>query len=293
MLLRWLRGAGARPDKVAAMQARIPISLWSDVLRAYPFLDLPDPDEAAQLRVGAAWLLASKTINDAGGLILTDAIRLAIAAQAALPVLHLTASVYEGWNEIIVYPDDFSVARSYEDDDGVIHEYIEEAAGEAWAGGPVVLSWPDSASRDSPHPYNVVIHEFAHKLDLEVGGDANGMPALHRHRDLTPAYWRKVLQDSFAHFVLNLERIETRIPAHINPDSPHADPWYAQLPMDPYAATDEAEFFAVSSETFFINPAPLAHDLPEWYELLTAYYRQDPLARQTVGHKPGFTPPPP
>jgi len=283
MLLRWLRGAGARPAEIAAMQARIPDPLWTDVLRAYPFLDLPDRDDAARLRTRAAWLLASKTMNEAGGLTLTDTMRLSIAAQAALPVLNLPTSVYEGWSEIIVYPGGFRVARRHEDDDGIVHEYVEEATGEAWEGGPVVLSWEDQAGLDNPplihpHAYNVVIHEFAHKLDLD-SGDADGMPALHRHPDIAPACWRATLEDSLERYTLALEDVENSIPAHINPESPDADPWYARLPMDPYAATDEAEFFAVSSETFFTDPQPLARDLPEWYGLLTAYYRQNPLTR--------------
>jgi len=297
MLLRWLRGASARPAEIADMQARIPDLLWADVLRTHPFLDLPDPGEAAQLRARAAWVLASKTMNEAGGLVLTDTIRLVIAAQAALPVLNLSASVYEGWNEIIVYPGGFSVMRRHQDDNGVVHEYVEEAAGEVWEGGPVVLSWaapePDDADGTDPpplrtHAYNVVIHEFAHKLDLEAGSDADGMPALHRHPDIAPARWRSVLEDSLDRFATALERIEDSIPAYIDPESPDANPWYARLPMDPYAATDEAEFFAVSSETFFTDPEPLARDLPEWYGLLAAYYRQNPLARRA-----NIIPPPP
>lgn len=334
MLLRWLRGAGARPADIADMQARISDTLWSDVLRAYPFLDLPDSGQAEQLRARAAWILASKTMNEAGGLVLTDYMRLAIAAQAALPVLNLPLSLYEGWSEIIVYPGGFRVARRRQDEDGVVHEYVEDAAGEAWEGGPVVLSWeepePEDSGREYPeqddlerddlerksrrkasnggagdqddvddadnaddtsevdienernapaHAFNVVIHEFAHKLDLEAGGDADGMPALHRHPGIRPARWRQVLEDSLERFTQALEYVEDAIPPHIDPEGPDADPWYAQLPMDPYAATDEAEFFAVSSETFFTDPEPLAQDLPEWYELLAAYYRQDPLRR--------------
>jgi len=289
-MLRWLRGAGARPAAVAAMQNRINDALWSKLLRTYAFLDLPSTDERTRLRERTAWVLASKTLNAAGGLVLTDHMRLAIAAQAALPILNLPVTLYEGWSEIIVYPDGFRVARSYEDEIGVVHETIEDAAGEAWDGGPVVLSWEDpelgkNKRAISTHAYNVVIHEFAHKLDVQADGNANGQPALHRHPELAAARWHEVLADSFARFVLALERVEDSIPTHFDPESPDADPWYARLPMDPYAASDEGEFFAVSSETFFTAPTPLARDLPQWYGLLAAYYRQDPLARgRTPAH---------
>jgi len=280
MFWRWLRGAGARPGEVASMRARISEALWADVLRRYPFLHLPDPTDAERLRQRAAWLLASKTLHGAGGLALTDAIRLAIAAQAALPILNLPVSLYEGWSDIIVYPQAFSVARQVEDDDGVVHDSVEELTGEAWPGGPVVLAWDaDDSQHDYSHPSNVIIHEFAHKLDLHADGEANGMPALHRHVGVTPARWQQILHDSLNAFVDALEHVEASLPAHLDPDSRAADAWYAQLPLDPYAATDAAEFFAVSSEAFFTYPEPLAQALPQWVALLAAYYRQDTLGR--------------
>ena len=76
-----------------------------------------------------------------------------------------------------------------------------------------------------------------------------------------------------------LEAVEAAIPPDVDPESEEADAWYGQLPLDPYAATDEAEFFAVSSEHFFVDPAPLHQALPEWHALLRAYYRQDTLGR--------------
>jgi len=280
MFWRWLRGAGARPGEVADVRARISDALWADVLRRQPFLHLPDAADAERLRTRAAWLLASKTLHGAGGLVLTDAIRLAIAAQAALPILNLPVSLYEGWNEVIVYAETFRIARQVEDDAGVVHDTVEDLAGEAWPGGPVVLVWDaDDSQNDYSHPGNVIIHEFAHKLDLHADGEANGMPALHRDVGVTPARWGQILHKSFNAFVDALEHVEASLPAHLDPDSHAADRWYAQLPLDPYAATDEAEFFAVSSEAFFTQPEPLARALPDWYALLAAYYRQDTMGR--------------
>ena len=130
-MLRWLKGLGARPAAVADMQARIAPELWQRVLRAHPFLLRLDSAETAQLQVRAAWLLASKHINGAQGLTLSDFMLLSIAAQACLPILNLSPSLYEGWDEIIVYPAGFSMLRSDEDENGVVHEYVEETAGEA------------------------------------------------------------------------------------------------------------------------------------------------------------------
>ncbi|WP_208621967.1 zinc-dependent peptidase [Bordetella genomosp. 12] len=275
-MLRWLGGRGASADAVAEMLARIPEPLWQDVLAAYPFFGALDQAELAELRQRAAWLLASKQINGAAGLMLTDFMRLAICVQAALPILKLDPRLYEGWEEIIVYPSGFAIPQSVQDDDGVVHEYLEEAAGQAWDGGPVVLSWDDAAQ--SQGAFNVVIHEFAHKLDLQAG-DADGMPDLGAHPDLRPRLWRDVLQDSLTRFCAALDEVEAAIPPDVDPESPEADQWYGQLPLDPYAASDEAEFFAVSSEHFFADPWPLAEALPQWYDLLSRYYRQDPAAR--------------
>ena len=276
-MLRWLKGRGARPSEVAEMQARIPPELWRQVLDTYPFLAALAADEAAQLQTRSAWLLASKTINGAQGLEVSDFMRLSIAAQACLPILNLTPELYEGWDEIIVYPASFRIPRSRQDEDGVVHEYIEDAAGEAWEGGPLVLSWEDTQLSEGG--FNVVIHEFAHKLDLR-SGFADGMPSLAAHPEIKPRAWRQVLDDSLDRFIAAVDAVEAAIPHDVDPESEDADAWYGQLPMDPYAATDEAEFFAVSSEHFFVDPYPMQQALPEWYAMLRAYYRQDPLERQ-------------
>ena len=157
----------------------------------------------------------------------------------------------------------------------MVHEYIEDAAGEAWDGGPVILSWEDAQLSDGG--FNVVIHEFAHKLDLQAG-DADGMPSLAAHPDIAPRAWRRVLEDSLERFIAALDAVEAAIPPDVDPESEEADAWYGQLPMDPYAATDEAEFFAVSSEHFFVDPGPCATRCPNGAPCC-AYYRQDPAER--------------
>ncbi len=283
-MLGWLFARGASDTKVAAMHERITPELWTQTLAAHSFLHRLSAEQTQSLKARAAWFLASKAMSGAAGFALNDSIRLSIAVQACLPILELDPRLYEGWSEVIVYPSGFFIPRTDMDEDGVVHEYIQEAAGEAWEGGPVILSWEDAApasesGQERPEGFNVVIHEFAHKLDLQYGS-ADGMPSLHAHPELPPSRWRQVRDASYEQLLGLLEEAEKAIPAHIDPESEEADPWFAALPLDPYAATDLAEFFAVSSEAFFVHPEPLANAMPDWYELLRRYYRQDP--RQTA-----------
>ncbi|NYT80695.1 zinc-dependent peptidase [Alcaligenaceae bacterium] len=276
-MFRWLAGRGARPSRVAETLTRISPSAWQGARGSLAFLNGLDEREDEALRARAAWLLASKSFSGAAGMALDDDIMLSIAIQAALPILELDPVLYEGWTEIIVYPGGFVIPRTEVDDSGVVHEYIQEAAGEAWDGGPVILSWEDSCP-GVPQTANVVIHEFAHKLDL-YGGEADGMPILDAHPQLRPRQWRRILASTFECFEQMVTEVEDAIPHYVDPESEEADPWYGSLPLDPYAATDTAEFFAVSSEAFFVDPWPLAQAFPDWYGLLQAYYRQDPLRR--------------
>lgn len=277
-MLRWLLGKGARPSRVQRELAAIDPQRWAAALAQHHFLAGLNPEEEDALRQRVAWLLASKGFSGTHDLAVTDDIMMSIAIQAALPILNLEPALYEGWTEIIVYPGGFLIPRTEVDDSGVVHQYVEEASGEAWEGGPVVLSWEDS-SPGQEGDVNVVIHEFAHKLDL-YHGDADGIPWLGQHAPLlTPRAWKRVLDICFDDFCARLEQVEADIPADVDPESDEAAPWYQRLPLDPYAATDEAEFFAVSSEAFFVNPAPLAGAWPDWYALLSQYYRQDPLLR--------------
>ena len=260
-----------------AAAVRIDDALWQATIAALPFLARLDGEELAALRELARQFLADKEMATAGGLELTAAMQLSIAAQACLPVLKLGLGRYGGWTSIVVYPDEFLVPREVTDEAGIVHEYVDQIAGEAWDGGPLLLSWADVQAVDGA--CNVVIHEFTHKLDM-ANGDADGLPPFDRrlHAGLNPARWREVLQDAFERLVAELELIETEIPPDVDPESPGADSYYARLPLDAYAATDPGEFFAVSSEAFFVAPERLRDAFPQWYELLAAYFLQDPLA---------------
>lgn len=250
----------------------------------HPFIARRDAATRERLRATSDALLATKAVNGAAGLALDDTIVASIAMQAALPVLELGIDAYPAFDEIIVYPCDFVVDRRIEDEDGVVHEWSEAIAGESWHGGPIVLAW-DAASgtraattgRPMPHAFNVVVHEFAHKLDM-ANGAVDGMPAFSSrlHASLDDRRWLEVLDASFGDFAARVDAVEASIPRHVDPDSIRGDRYYATLPFDAYAATDEGEFFSVTSEAFFVDDAPLAATYPAWHALLAAYYRQQP-----------------
>ena len=155
----------------------------------------------------------------------------------------------------MVYPGDFRVRRSETDEDGVVHEWDDELAGEAMPGGPVVLSW-DAAANDPR--INVVIHEFAHKLDM-LNGEADGMPPLHAGMDRRGL--GRIFEEAYEGL---LRRGRAR----------QGDTW-----LDPYAAEHPSEFFAVISEAFFEDPAETRRRYPDVYDQLKLFYRQDPLSR--------------
>lgn len=244
-LFDWLR---RRP-------ATIPAALWQQTMACLPFLAALNDQEQKRLKALAERFLADKEFTAAGGLELNDGICVAIAAQGCLPVLELGLGAYGDWVGIIVYPDEFVVPREVADDDGIIHRYDDVLSGEAWEGGPLLVSWRDVQM--AGNDYNVVIHEFAHKLDM-LNGAADGIPAL--HSGLTVARWESVLFSAYEDFCQRVDRGEETI-------------------IDPYAAEAPEEFFAVFSESFFGMPAIVAGEYPALYELLRDYFRQDPLRR--------------
>jgi hypothetical protein len=279
--MRWLfsRAAAADVDR----SDWIADTAWQALVADEDCLARLDDDAFRRLRRLCGDFVAAKAINGAGGLVVTDAMIGRIATQACLPILELGLGAYPSFEEIVVYPADFVVDREIVDDDGVVHAWSEPVAGESWEDGPVVLAWDATVRtakdhRPSPFAFNVVIHEFAHKLDM-TNGAVDGMPAFSRtlHRGLDPATWLDVLHASFDDFTVKLDAVERSIPRHVDPDSARADRFYAALPIDAYAATDEGEFFSVSSEAFFVTPQSLKKAYPDWYALLVRYYRQDPL----------------
>ena len=229
-------------------------ALWRRAIGPFPFLKKLDEAENRKLQELALLFLAEKEFTAGANLVLADELRLSIAAQACMPILELGLDWYAGWSGIVVYPYDFRVRRTEMDEDGVVHEWDDELAGEAMPGGPVVLSW-DAAAHDPA--MNVVIHEFAHKLDM-LDGVVDGTPPLHRGMDRSA--WRAAFREAYEGFCEVVER--------------GRDTW-----LDPYAAEHPSEFFAVISEAFFRQPGETRRRYPGVYDQLKLFYRQDPASR--------------
>jgi MtfA peptidase len=255
----WLRNLRAPPP--------IPEPAWQATLARYPFLAERPATDLGRLRRLAAEFLRDKEFHGAHGFVITDEVALAVAAQAVLPVLHLRGGLtwYDDFVGIVMHPSEAVARRKTTDETGVVHEYDEVLAGEAMDRGPVMLSWQDvlasSVARDAG--YNVVIHEFAHKIDMR-GGAADGCPPLpagfagtSSARDARAA-WFAVLQpayDAFREKIIVAERFGGE------------PPW-----LDAYAAESPGEFFAVACEAYFVNRTQLAAEFAELVTLFDEFF---------------------
>ena len=237
--------------------ADVDSTLWQTVRTRVPWVAALDDQRAARLRALAGRFLRDKAITPVGGLALDDADRATLAALCCLPLLEFGAEGLHGWSQLLVHPDAFRVDRSHVDAAGVMHEWEDELAGEAWQHGPLVLSWADVAE-DLAHPRDgccVAVHEMVHKLDA-LDGLLDGTPPL--PRDWQRA-WARDFQQAYDGFVERVDRgLHTRI--------------------DPYAAEAPEEFFAVCSEYHFSDPALLARELPAVAAQLERLYGRSPFA---------------
>lgn len=231
--------------------------LWRRTVGRCSFAQSLSEAERARLKDWVNLFLHEKTIQGAGGLRMRDEIRMSIAVQACILILNLDLDYYRGWVEIIVYPDEFVAAYEYVDENGVAHSVREPMSGESWLQGPVILSWADAEEAEHGTGYNVVIHEFAHKLDM-LNGEANGFPPL--HAGMSREAWSRAFSTAYEDFCARVDRNEHTL-------------------IDPYAAENPAEFFAVVSEAFFEIPAVVQTGYAGVYSQLALFYRQDPALR--------------
>jgi Mlc titration factor MtfA (ptsG expression regulator) len=237
-------------------KAQLDEDLWRDSVERLPFAAALPPEDRQRLRDLVVLFLHEKHFSAVAGLALTPAMQVWVAIQACILVLNLGLEYYRGWSGIIVYPEQFVPRHQRVDELGIVHQGDEPYAGEAWLGGPVVLSWADVQGVEYPDGVNVVIHEFAHKLDM-LNGDANGFPPL--HADMDRRAWADALTAAYRDFDRRVRLGEDTV-------------------IDPYAAESPGEFFAVLSESFFEIPDVVRDEYPEVYEQLRQFYRQDPAA---------------
>lgn len=230
---------------------------WRDILRknlpVYPRLS---KDLQKQLERNIKQFLHQKHFTGCNGLVLTDEIRVTIAAYACLLLLNRNTDVYPQLKYILVYPDAFRVTKQEMDDAGLISSHERGLSGESWSNGKVILSWADvrEGNRNFHDGNNVTLHEFAHQLDGE-NGSVNGAPIL----ESTGRYqqWASVLSKEF--------------------ESLQKTAWAGHRELlDSYGATNPAEFFAVVTEHFFEQPEALAQRHPALFRVLRDFYQVNP-----------------
>jgi hypothetical protein len=256
-----LGGLAGLPLRVAWRRARVmrrPFpAAWRALLRRRMplYQRLPAPAQL-RLRQRTQVLLAEVPFIGCAGLVVTEEMRVLIAAQAALLLLG-RGPAFRNLREVLVYPGLFAVDRPRTDAVGLVHEGRLVMSGESWQRGQVVLAWETvvEGAANADDGTNVVIHEFAHQLDQETG-TANGAPFVGRRE--AQQRWARVLSAEFAQLRARLANDESGL-------------------IDPYAATSPAELFAVVSELFFEKPTALAAEHPALYAEFVRCYRQDPL----------------
>lgn len=249
LLRRWRRERIARRPFPAA---------WREILRRrVPQVARLPAAQQLRLKRQLQVLLAEVPFIGCAGMAIDDEVRVTIAGQAALLLLGRGGS-FGNLREVLVYPGHFLVPWQRPGEGGVVHEQRAVLAGQSAQRGQVILAWDavlDGAA-DPDDGHNVVLHEFAHQLDQDTG-PANGAPYV--GRGAVQRAWAATLQREFDALHQRLARGEPGV-------------------LDPYAATDPAEFFAVASEVFFERPQALADERPALYEQLRRCYRVDPRA---------------
>jgi Mlc titration factor MtfA (ptsG expression regulator) len=230
---------------------------WRSIVgRNVPYYRCLPKEQQAELDGLIQVFLAEKSFEGAGGLEMTDEIRVTIAAQACMLLLGREPRFYPGLDAIIVYPHAYVAGQARRNPDGTVTDRAQVRLGESWKQGALVLSWGDvvRGARNIHDGHNVVFHEFAHQLDAESGA-ADGAPPL--EKGSMYASWARVLGAEYEDLTRRLRR-------------------HAPTFLRAYAATNHAEFFAVTTEFFFERPRAMRASHPELYEQLAAFYRQDP-----------------
>lgn len=256
-ILHWM--TGLRRRRRARIRARAFPAPWRSIIerRVALWKRLPPPVRL-ELLGHILVFLDEKRFEGCGGQTIDDEVRVTIAAQACVLLLNRETEYFPGLRSILVYPTEYVAPTAELLDDGTMLEDHQPRAGESWDQGSLVLSWADvvrGATRWDDGQ-NVVLHEFAHQLDEEFGLSSTDPKQV---SDDTARAWAQIFQSAYGQFVLDVRRSRP-------------------TPIDPYGATNEAEFFAVVTETFFERPADLRVYNPGLYAQWSTFFRQDPLS---------------
>jgi Mlc titration factor MtfA (ptsG expression regulator) len=236
---------------------------WREFLQhSVPLFQRLPPEDKAELERHIQVFLAEKNFEGCGGLSLIDEMKLTIAAQACVLLLRRATDYYPGLRSILVYPQMYFAPSQRHVGSDIIHESHESRLGQCVEGESIVLAW-DAVCGKTDDGHNVVLHEFAHQLDFE-DGSADGAPLLAAGesfwtRGSSYKQWSKIFTSEF-------NRLCARVRAG------------KETVLDPYGATNPAEFFAVATETFFEKPTALSQAHPQLYRQLQTYYHQDPAS---------------
>ena len=234
---------------------------WRTIVRRrVPLVARLPADLRRQLQQLMQVFLAEKVFIGCAGLQVTEEMRVVVAAQACLLLLHRTDAVgyFPKVRQVLLYPGPFLVQRRHTDAAGVQREERQALAGESWGQGQVILSWQDvlegAAVPDDGR--NVVLHEFAHQLDQENGPAHGAPPPVWGHVDYSAARWQQVFSDAYEALRAQAFMGEQGLLSH-------------------YGAQDPAEFFAVVVEVFFEQGEALAQAYPALYAELRGFFQLD------------------
>ncbi|MEP3946394.1 M90 family metallopeptidase [Ascidiaceihabitans sp.] len=236
------------------LQSRLSDAQRALISRHVPMIDMLPPETRAKLDGKIALFLDQVDFGGCNELDVTDEMRLSIAAQACLLVVN-TDLWYGNLTTILIYPSAFK-SKNITHDGRVVREAETVRLGESWSGGPVILSWADSAqgALNNEDGHNVVLHEFAHQID-DMTGKTNGIPVLPDGQSL--AEWGRVMAAAFERHSSDTQAGRKTV-------------------IDPYGATGYEEFFATSVEVFFEKPEQFKRDEPQVYAQLAALFNLDP-----------------
>jgi MtfA peptidase len=251
----WLRGWLRRRRRAALRRRPMAATRLAVLSERVMLYDRLPSDLQRQLHGLVNIFLDEKRFFGRGGLEVTEVMRVTIAAQACLLLLNRDTDIYPGFTTILVYPDAYVAEES--NSDGMVQSVRQSIrSGESWFRGPVILSWRDTRAgmADPDDGHNVVLHEFAHKLD-EEDGRMDGLPLLGEAEQYRA--WATVLSREFKSLREDVARRHSTV-------------------MDDYGATSAPEFFAVATETFFEKPRMMKKRHPALYTELQQFYRVDP-----------------